>query len=69
MYIKDDLLRKELKVILLTKSRNQIVTEIKNSGNKMHQYHIDRFLNKKPISIETLKKLDNYVSKLAPSSH
>jgi hypothetical protein len=63
MYIKDEELRNALKTILLTKSRNQIVEEIKAKGDKFHQYHIDRFLESKPTNLETLKKLDKYVSK------
>jgi len=63
MFINDDKLRKELVRLLLTKTRNQIVTEIKQSGNKFHQYNIDRFIQGKPVSIETLKKLDAYVEK------
>jgi uncharacterized protein involved in tolerance to divalent cations len=63
MFINDDKLRKELVRIMLTKTRNQIVNEIKANGNKFHQYNIDRFVQGKPVSIETLKKLDNYVNK------
>lgn len=65
MLIQDDKLRKELVRLLLTKTRNQIVTEIKQSGNKFHQYNIDRFIQGKPVSVETLKKLDAYVEKNA----
>jgi hypothetical protein len=60
-YINDDLLRDKLLKILSIKSRNQIVKEIKLTGEKMHQYNIDRFIDKKPVSLETLKKLDLYV--------
>lgn len=60
-YINDDLLRDKLLKILSIKSRNQIVKEIKRTGQKMHQYNIDRFIDKKPVSLETLKKLDLYV--------
>ena len=61
MYINDEKLRKELVRLLLTKTRNQIVSEIKATGLKFHQYNIDRFIQGKPVSIETLKKLDTYV--------
>jgi hypothetical protein len=60
-YINDDLLRDKLLKILSIKSRNQIVKEIKLTGEKMHQYNIDRFIDRKPVSLETLKKLDLYV--------
>lgn len=60
-YINDDLLRDKLIKILSIKSRNQIVKEIKLTGEKMHQYNIDRFIDRKPVSLETLKKLDLYV--------
>lgn len=63
MFINDVQLRKALVRIMLTKTRNQIVNEIKETGNKFHQYNIDRFIQGKPVSIETLKKLDNYVNK------
>jgi hypothetical protein len=63
MFINDVQLRKALVRIMLTKTRNQIVNEIKATGNKFHQYNIDRFVQGKPVSIETLKKLDNYVNK------
>ncbi len=38
MFIDDNSLRKGLKEILLTKTRNQVVKEIKSKGLKMHQY-------------------------------
>jgi hypothetical protein len=59
--IKDELLRDRLKHILLLKSRNQVVKEIKENGYKMHQYNLDRFLQNKPVSLDTLKKIDEYV--------
>ena len=61
MFIDDSSLRKELKTILITKTRNQIVKEIKSRGLKMHQYTIDRFLNGALVSIKTLKTLDEYI--------
>lgn len=62
MYIKDEELRNNLKLLLTTKSRNEIVEAIKATGVKFHQYNIDRFIQGKAVSIETLKKLDQYVS-------
>jgi len=61
MFIDDNSLRKELKTILLTKTRNQVVKEIKARGLKMHQYTIDRFLLGALVSIKTLRTLDEYV--------
>lgn len=66
MYIKDQELRERLKEILLLKTRNQVVKEIQEHGIKMHQFTIDRFLLNKPISVHSLKKIDNYVSKRIP---
>jgi uncharacterized protein involved in tolerance to divalent cations len=40
MYIDDDTLRKQLNRILLVKTRNQIVQEIKAKGHKMHQFQV-----------------------------
>lgn len=64
MYINDEQLRTELKAVLLTKTRNQVVTEIKAGGEKMHQFQIDKFLQGRPVSIETINKFDRYISKL-----
>ena len=64
MLIQDELLRIRLKEILMKKSRNQIVHEIKDTGVKMHQYNIDRFIQRKPVSLSTLKKIDLYVEKM-----
>jgi uncharacterized protein involved in tolerance to divalent cations len=61
MYIKDEELRKNLQLLLMSKTRNQIVKEIKADGVKMHQYNIDRFLANKSVSLDTVKKLDKYV--------
>lgn len=66
MYIRDEELRERLKEILLLKTRNQVVKEIQEHGIKMHQYTLDRFLMKKPISLYSLKKIDNYISKNIP---
>ena len=68
MYINDEELRVRLKEILLLKTRNQIVNEIKEQGNLMHQYTIDRFLNRKPVSLYSLKKIDYYVSNMIPTN-
>lgn len=64
MYINDEQLRSELKAVLLTKTRNQVVNEIKATGEKMHQFQIDKFLIGRPVSIETINKFDRYISKL-----
>lgn len=64
MYINDEKLRSELKTVLLTKTRNQVVTEIKSNGEKMHQFQIDKFLLGRPVSIETIRKFDRYINKL-----
>ena len=63
MYINDEGLRDRLKEVLLLKTRNQVVTEIQSTGEKFHQFTIDRFLNRKAISLHSLKKLDAYISK------
>jgi uncharacterized protein involved in tolerance to divalent cations len=64
MYINDEQLRSDLKAVLLTKTRNQVVNEIKATGEKMHQFQIDKFLIGRPVSIETINKFDRYISKL-----
>lgn len=61
MFIDDYSLRGHLRKILTMRTRNQIVQDIKERGEKMHQYNIDRFLQGKPIGLETAKKLDKYV--------
>ncbi len=61
MYINDIGLRRDLQKILINKTRNKIVLEIKSKGLKFHQYHIDRFIEGKPISLSTLKKIEDYV--------
>ena len=61
MYIDDTELRKKLKEMLRTKTRNQIVTEIKNRTGKFHQYQIDKFLNGKDITLSTAIKLDEFL--------
>lgn len=61
MYVQDDLIRKKLKELLKTRTKNEIVQSIKQTGVKFHQYNLDRFLQKKDINITTLKKLESYV--------
>jgi len=63
MYIDDLSLRKQLQRILLVKTRNRIVQEIKLSGNKMHSFQLDNFLNGKDVTLSTLNKIDTYVSR------
>lgn len=63
MYIDDDALRKQLNRILLVKTRNQIVQEIKSKGHKMHQFQLNNFLQGKDVTLSTLHKIDNYVSR------
>jgi len=63
MYIDETTLRKQLQRILLVKTRNRVVQEIKLSGNKMHSFQLDNFLNGKDVTLSTLQKIDNYVSK------
>jgi hypothetical protein len=61
MYINDSGLKKDLQKILINKTRNKIVLDIKAKGLKFHQLHIDRFIEGKPISLSTLKKIESYV--------
>jgi uncharacterized protein involved in tolerance to divalent cations len=63
MYIDDDALRKQLNRILLVKTRNQIVQEIKSKGHKMHQFQLNNFLQRKDVTLSTLHKIDSYVTK------
>lgn len=63
MYIDDDTLRKQLNRILYTKTRNQIVQEIKAKGLKMHQFQLNNFLQGKDVTLSTLHKIDNYVTR------
>jgi hypothetical protein len=68
MYIKDEELRIRLREILMLKTKNQIVLEIQSTGEKFHQYTIDRFLSNKPVNLYSLKKLDRYISKSIPAN-
>jgi hypothetical protein len=63
MYIDEGGLRKQLEMLLRTKTRNQIVKEIKSNTGRFHQYQIDKFLQGKDITLCTVVKLDNYVSR------
>jgi hypothetical protein len=63
MYIDEGGLRKQLEMLLRTKTRNQIVQEIKSKTGKFHQYQIDKFLQGKDVTLCTVIKLDNYVSR------
>lgn len=62
-YIKDEELRKKMLNILEFRSRNAVVKSIQETGAKFHQYHIDRFLAGDNVSLNTLKKLNEYVNK------
>lgn len=62
MYINDNELKLKLKKILQNKTKNSIVTAIRKKGHKFQQYNLDCFLNSKAVSIETLKKIDQFVS-------
>ena len=64
MLIDDYNLRACLIEALKTRTRNQVVKEIKGKGEKFHQYNIDRFLAGKDVSLETAKKIDKYIYRL-----
>jgi hypothetical protein len=61
MYIDEGGLRKQLVKLLRTKTRNQIVQDIKSKTGKFHQYQIDKFLQGKDITLSTAIKLDEYL--------
>ena len=63
MYIQDEQLRNEVKKLLAFKTRNKIVKEIQSKGNKFHFFQLTNFLEGKDVSLSTLKKIDEYVSK------
>lgn len=63
MYIDEGGLRKQLEMLLRTKTRNQIVQEIKSNTGRFHQYQIDKFLQGKDVTLCTVIKLDNYISR------
>ena len=63
MYIQDEQLRTEVKNILRLKTRNSIVKEIQDKGNKFHFFQLTNFLQGKDVSLSTLKKIDYFVNK------
>ena len=63
MLIQDDQLRTEVKKILKFKTRNSIVKEIQEKGNKFHFFQLTKFLEGKDVSLSTLKKIDYFVNK------
>lgn len=60
-YIKDRELRNAMFEILKYKTRNKVVREIQDKGEKMHQYHIDRFMAGDDVKLSTLRKLNAYI--------
>lgn len=63
MLIQDEQLRVELRKILTTQKRNQVVREIQEQKTKFHFFQLTNFLQGKDVSLSTLKKIDKYVSK------
>jgi len=63
MLIQDEQLRIEVHKILAFKKRNQIVKEIQGEGSKFHFFQLTNFLDRKDVSLSTLKKIDLYVNK------
>jgi hypothetical protein len=63
MYIQDEQLRTEVKKLLTLKTRNSIVKEIQDKGNKFHFFQLTNFLEGKDVSLSTLKKIDCFVNK------
>jgi hypothetical protein len=61
MYIDETELRNKLKEVLMSKTRNQIVQDIKSKTGKFHQYQIDKFLQGKDITLSTAIKLDEFL--------
>jgi hypothetical protein len=47
--------------VLMSKTRNQIVQDIKSKTGKFHQYQIDKFLQGKDITLSTAIKLDEFL--------
>tara|TARA_R100000231_G_C5275450_1_gene149940 strand:+ start:66 stop:278 length:213 start_codon:yes stop_codon:yes gene_type:complete len=60
-YIKDDLLREEVKRILTKKRRFHLIKEIQSTGEKFSYTQLANFLNENEVTISTLKTLDRYV--------
>jgi len=63
MWIQDEQLRKEVNKLLKFKTRNSIVKEIQEEGNKFHFFQLTNFLEGKDVSLSTLKKIDFFVNK------
>jgi len=63
MHIQDEQLRIEVKNILRLKTRNSIVKEIQDKGNKFHFFQLTNFLQGKDVSLSTLKKIDCFVNR------
>lgn len=63
MHIQDEQLRTEVKNILRLKTRNSIVKEIQDKGNKFHFFQLTNFLEGKDVSLSTLKKIDYFVNR------
>ncbi len=63
MLIQDEQLRVELRKILTTQKRNQVVKDVKVKHKKFQANQIISFLAGNDVSLSTLKKIDEYVSK------
>ena len=63
MLIQDEQLRTEVNKLLRFKTRNSIVKEIQDKGNKFHFFQLTNFLKGKDVSLSTLKKIDYFVNK------
>lgn len=63
MLIQDEQLRVELRKILTTQKRNQVVREIQEQKTKFHFFQLTNFLEGKDVSLSTLKKIDCFVNK------
>lgn len=62
MYIQDDELRKVIKKMLKHRTKYSIVNSIQKNGEKFQQLNLDNFLAGKPITLDTIKKLDRYAT-------
>jgi hypothetical protein len=60
MHINNEELRWDILELLKTRTKNQIVQEIKATNEKFHQFQIDNFIQGKDVTLSTLKKLDVY---------
>ena len=63
MLIKDEELRIKLKKILFKKTPRQVVLKIREHHKKFQEGQIKNFLAGNDVTLSTLKKLDEYVSK------